>query len=169
MAALALEALPTITAGAGHVLNAMGAATALHSLGSRYTPGIKKLANTNFSRKAQSAVSYVKGLGTARGLKKFVTKDVPTAASKASRFISSGKALKAAGQVAGDIGRAVDIVHGVTGQSELGSRIKEASQQALKDIHHHHEILEQYNEKGKELASQFRDQYNQSADAYRNM
>jgi hypothetical protein len=76
----------------------------LHSLGGKYLPGIKRVINHVFSTKSrQTAKDYVSNLRTAKGLQKAITKDLPSVVKKGANLVTSGKALKAVTNVAGDI------------------------------------------------------------------
>lgn len=158
-------ALPALAAGGEAALTALGtaapyinAAMGVDFLGRKYGSKLKGLANNvlNIRGKAKSAKHYIKKLGTGKGLKKFVTKDIPKAAKKASKFIESGKLLEGVRDVAADIGTVGNIASSL-GHEELGKNISNIGSQVQSTGEHYHDVLNQYNEAGKEAVHQFKE------------
>jgi hypothetical protein len=132
------------------------AAEELSQLGSKFKPAISGIVNHNYHKTEKSAAKYIKGLTKPKGFKRLFTKDIGKVAGKTSKFISSGKALRKAGRVARDTTRALDLIEGVTGETEAGRQIRSGTKQALESVDHHHQVLEKYNDQGKALASQWK-------------
>lgn len=153
---MAAAAIGTALEYAPHI---MSAASTAYNVGKNYVPHIKRLANNLFSaKKRRSAMDYVRGLAKPKGLKKLVTKDLPTAVKGASNLISSGKLMKGVSQVAQD-------AHTVLGASKplLGDKYQQATSmvnQGVSKAQHFHDIASKYNEQGKQLATQFDKQFN---------
>lgn len=116
-----------------------------HHLGAKYIPIAKRAANMAFSPQSrQTAKDYLKGLTTAKGLQKAVTKDLPQAAKAASKFVSSGKLVRGAKEVAGDVGKAVSAVEGITGSNKYTKGVQQAVASGLSAVHGVHEAHNQF-------------------------
>lgn len=145
-----------IAEGALQAANALGVGSMLYS---KYKPKVKGLANHVFSkRKRHSALNYVKKLGTAKGLKKFVTKDAIKAGKGASKYVASGKLLKTVGGVADDARLISNVAHstGMIG-SDTHRAIHSNISKGQGTVSHYHQIAEKYNEQGKQLHDSFKD------------
>lgn len=124
---MAAAAIPAILEGAGTLANAAGAASAIQSIFSKYSPKFKTLGNLLSSKKRKSAMEYFKGLSKPKGIARLVTKDLPYVLGKAEQAITSGKALKALTEGAADISDVLQAVEGVTGKN----RYTEGTRQLL--------------------------------------
>ncbi len=154
MAALAIPA--AIEAGMTYGPMAIQGAQLGHHLYKKYKPGVKRVANHVFSRdKRKSALNYTKGLGTKKGLHKFITKDLGKAAGATSEYIKSGKALKHATGVTHDLGRIVDVANPLL-KDEDYDYLKKGLKTADKHISHYHQLAEKYNEKGDKIQEMYK-------------
>lgn len=152
--AAAVAALPEIAEGALSAANALGVGSSMYE---KYKPKIKGLANHIFSKKKRhSALNYVKKLGTAKGLKKFVTKDAGKAVKGASKYISSGKLLKTVGGVADDARMLADAARPMIGD-EMHHKIHSGISKGQDSVSHYHQMAEHYNEQGKQIHEGFKD------------
>lgn len=152
--AAAAAALPAIAEGALQAANALGVGSMMYD---KYKPKIRGAANHIFSkRKRKSALNYVKKLGTARGMKKFVTKDLGKATKGVSKYISSGKLLKTVGGVADDARMITDVARPMIGD-EMHHKIHSGISKGQDSVSHYHQIAENYNEQGKQIHEGFKD------------
>lgn len=121
----------------------------------KYAPTVKKLANHVFSKnKLSSALKYMKNIPTKQGVKNLIS-DVPKALKGASKFISSGKALKAVKGVAGDVKQIGNIVSEIS--PELGGKISDLADVGEQNITHYHEQLENFNKGANTLYNNIKD------------
>jgi len=154
--AAAAAALPGIAESALTAANALGVGSMMFD---KYKPKIKGSANHIFSkRKRKNALNYIKKLGTAKGLKKFVTKDAMKAAKGASKYVSSGKLLKSVGDIASDAGTLANVAHS-TGMisDDTHKSIHSGIGKGQDAVSHYHQIAENYNEAGKDIHDSFKD------------
>ena len=145
------------------VVGGLSAASMAGDLASKYGPsvvrGVKSIANNLFSsKKRQSAAQYVKGLTKPKGWQR-LGNDVVSGAKKVSGFISSGKGLKYAKDLAGDVQQIADVAKPLIGD-KYHSQISSGIKQGVDTASHYHDIANQYNETGKQLANQFQQQMN---------
>lgn len=155
--AAALAAAPAIIeAGMTYGPAAYQAAQLSHHLYKKYKPGVKRVANHVFSKhKRKSALNYARGLGTKKGLHKFVSKDLGRAAGATSKYIKSGKALKAAQGVSHDLSRMVDIANPYL-EDDQYQAMKSGLKSFDKHASHYHQIAEKYNEHGDKIQNMFK-------------
>lgn len=140
---------------------AITAATTGYSLGKKYLPGMirgaKSLANNLFSNtKRKSAMEYVKGLSKPKGWAR-LAQDGFNAAKGASNYIASGKAMKGINEVAGDAKTLLNASHKLIGD-KYHSQASSAINRGLNAATKWHDVANQYNETGKQLANQFQNQ-----------
>ena len=134
---------------------ALGLANTAYDTVSKYAPKIKGLANNIFSNKRKkSAMHYIKNLASPRGLKKLFTHDIGYVAGKASKYISSGKGLKALHNVTQDMQNVVDSAKPLMSENTHKS-ISGVVQKANDKATHFHDVANQYNEQAKDLATQW--------------
>lgn len=133
---------------------AISAGKTAYSLGQKYLPKVKSLANNLFSApKRRSAMDYMRNLTNPKGMKKLITKDIPSVAKGASNLISSGKLLKGAQEIAGDANTMLNASQKLIGDkyhSQATSLVNKGMGQAER----FHDIASKYNEHGKQLANQ---------------
>ena len=140
------------------VLSGIQAASTASDLAQKYAPDVKHLADNLFSSgKRQSAMQYIKGLGSVKGIKKLVTEDIPHVVKKASKYITSGKFIKGVKNVASDAGAVLDVAKPLLGDETHG-KLSSALQSGVSQAEHFHDIAHGYNEQGKQLVNQFKDQ-----------
>jgi hypothetical protein len=140
---------------------AISAASTGYTLGKKYIPkmigGVKRLANNLFSNtKRRSAKDYVKGLSKPKGWAR-LAKDSVGVAKGASDFISSGKLMKGVNEVAGDARTLVGASKGLIGDKYYNKAMSSIDNR-VNQVKHFHDVANQYNEQGKQLANQFQNQ-----------
>jgi hypothetical protein len=134
---------------------ALGLANTAYDTVSKYAPNIKGIANNIFSsKKRKSAMHYIKNLASPKGLKKLLTHDIGYVAGKASKFISSGKGLKALHNISGDVQNVLDSAKPLMSDDthkSISNAVKNVNDKAT----HFHDVAQQYNEQAKDLATQW--------------
>ena len=138
----------------------LSAIDAGYQFASKYAPKIRGMANNIFSkRKIQSAMHYVKNLASPKGLKKLFTMNLGHDTKEASKYISSGKFVKGLGSVSHDLNNVVSATKPLIGDSAHQS-ISNTLDKAQGQLTHFHDVAHQYNESGKELATQWNNRAN---------
>lgn len=149
----------TLASGASAVHSGLQLA---HHLGSKYVPIAKSAANSIFSRKSrQSAKDYLSSLKTLPGLKKAITKDIPSAAKSASKFITSGRLTKGAAELASDVGKVTSLVDTHAGKNKYTSAVNQAVQKGLSGV-------QSVNDMHNQFISDYAKHANKTAHAIRN-
>lgn len=130
-----METLPKVLAGIDVASNLIG----------KYSPKLKKVANMALSIKPKSIIRHIK-----KGGIKGVFKGIGKGVKGVSKFITSGKGLRAIQDVASDVGQIADIA-GDTGiiSQETHGKIRGGISEGLDRASSVHQTLENYNEEGK--------------------
>lgn len=127
-------------AGGEAAASAYHAAKLFHHVGAKYLPTVKRSVGHLFSsRSRQTAKDYLRGLTTKKGITQAVTKDIPSAAKAASKYVRSGKMIKSAKEVASDTSKLVGAVEGVTGPSKYTKGVQKAVETGLSTVQGVHE------------------------------
>ena len=145
-------------------------ASTLHDIGKKYYPGVKKLVtNAHPAEKFKTAKQFLKSRFTTgrKGFEHLIKKDivgvakkVPGAAKDVSKYIASGKGLKLAKEVAGDVRAGIGAVEAVTGNRQTLTKAKDMTNLLEGKAEHYHDQLNKYNNMGKNAIEQFKQHYN---------
>ena len=148
-----LAAAPKVIAG---VSAGLEAGQQLYDIGRKYVPMAKRL-YTNLTHRGgiKSAKKWVQGLGTKKGMQKLIEKDLPAV----SKFISSGKLMQGVKEVSGDISKGLSALE----KAPLPGRTREYVQKGHKSLGSavsqadaYHDVLQKYNETGKNAIEQWK-------------
>lgn len=119
------------------ILAGLSAAQMGVQMGQKYLPGIRKGIHSLFgSRGRQTAKNRLRSLATVKG--------VTQAVKQGTKLVKSGKVLKKATQIAGDVGALTSAVEGATGSNRYTQAIKTATDAGLSSVKHHHDALNQF-------------------------
>ena len=142
-------AAPLMEAAITQAPNILAAAQMAGELASKYGPKISGAVNNLFhmGRKRKSATSYLKNLGTRKGLKRFITRDL-------------GRGLKKSGKVISHVGTYANEVANMTGQGSQGGAVSHHANKIARAVGmgashagRYHQLAEKYHDKGQQLAS----------------
>jgi hypothetical protein len=142
-------AVPLVEAAMAEAPNILAAASMANELATKYGPKVSGAVNHLFDlgRKRKSAATYLKGLGTKKGLKRFITKDL-------------GRGLKQSGQVIGEVAHFANDVNDMTQGGEKGglvgqhaNKIASAIGKGANHATRYHQLAEGYHDQGKSLVS----------------
>ena len=161
---MALAAIPAaIETAIDMAPTAIAAAKTLHGIGMKYAPTVKKLVtNVHPQAAIKTAKDWLKDRFTStKGLKKLITKDLPSAASKTSNLISSGKLLSGTKEFIGDVGKATNAVSSVVGNRPIIQKTQGILSKAESGAERFHDTLSRYNESGKNAVQQWKNKYGQ--------
>ena len=142
-------AVPMVEAAIAAAPNILAAGSMAAEMAERFGPKVKGAVNHLFhlAGKKRSAVSYLKRLGTRKGLKHFITRDI-------------GKALKKGGETIAHVGAFANEVSNMTGQGSQGgalgahahmmaSTVSSATAKAKR----YHEVTEGDHDRGRNMVS----------------
>ncbi len=157
-ASMILANAPKIIAG---VSSGIEAGQQLYDIGRKYAPMAKRL-YTNLTHRGglKTAKKWMQDrFTTTKGLKKLISKDLPTV----SKFIESGQLMKGVKEVAGDVSKGLSAVE----KLPLPGRTREFVGSAHKSLgkatdtaQGYHDVLQKYNETGKNAIQQWKNKIN---------
>ena len=138
-------AVPIVEAAIANAPTILAAGTMAMELAEKYGPKVKGAVNHLFrlSRKKKSAKAWLRGLGTRKGLKQFITKDL-------------GKVMKGAGRLVNEATNMTDDFKGLAATGVGGEKMKHLASMAGKGAMHanrYYETAEKYHTAGSKLAS----------------
>jgi hypothetical protein len=140
-------AIPLVEAAIAEAPQILAAGQMASELATKYGPKVKGAVNHLFhmGRKKKSMASYIKKLGTQKGLKQFITRDI-------------GKAIRGGGKAIANVGAFSNEVANMTGGMTGGvgghaNKVAQAVSGGASQAKRYHEIAESYHDSGKALVS----------------
>ncbi len=141
--------VPLLEAAVANAPQILAAANMASELASKFGPKVLGAVNHlhHLGRKKKSAFSYLKKLGTPKGLKKFITRDL-------------GKAIAGGGKVIAHVGSYGNQISNITGQGSQGGavrthahKIAQAINVGAKHATRYHQIAEHYHTQAESMVS----------------
>lgn len=145
-------AVPLVEAAIAAAPNVLAAASMASELAEKFGPKVKGAVNHLFrlGRKKRSAAAYLRKLGTKKGLKHFITRDI-------------GKGLRAGGKSIAHIGAYANEVSNMTNQGNVGGAVGAHAHKMAKIVGgganratRYHEIAEGYNDHVQDMVTPLR-------------